>query len=206
MFHQPQTGWHAPTPVGSTFDQTVILIIKHRLANPAILIKHKLSVDVTAVGNELETYTRMRLGIPMAPMPNPQMPPRRLPEAVEGAVVVVRRLAAGAALLFEWEESGQPPVANDVSTVRAALCVQCPKNDPQHMSKYFTQPVSDMLRKKLARLHAMNLTTPHDPKLGICSACLCPLKLKVHTPMDLIVKHLRPDAKAELWEKCWITK
>jgi len=205
-FYQPQTNWSAPTPVASTFDQTVILIIKHRLANHAILIKHKLSVDVTAVGNELENYTRMRLGIPMAPMPNPQMPPRRLPEAVEGAVVVVRRLAAGAALLFEWQESGQSPVPRELANKRAAICAACPKNNPAHLSRYFTEPVAKMLRLKLTKLHAMNLTTDYDSKLGVCDVCVCPLALKSHSPLDLILKHTNEKTMSEFPDNCWVKK
>ena len=113
-------------------------------------------------------------------------------------------MAAGAALLMDWEQSKQPPVGPEVSAARAAVCVQCPKNTPGDFTSWFTKPVAEMLRSKLARLHAMNLTTPDDDRLHVCEVCLCPLKLKVHTPLDLIEKHMKPATKAELPPACWI--
>lgn len=63
-FFQPQTGWSAPTPVSSTFEQTAELIIKHRKMNPAATQQHQLSTDYNDVCDELENYTRKRLGLP----------------------------------------------------------------------------------------------------------------------------------------------
>jgi hypothetical protein len=48
------------------------------------------------------------------------------------------------------------------------------------------------------------LKTDLDHALNICQACLCPLKLKVHVPLDLIRKHLSPQAKSALDTHCWI--
>ena len=100
IFHSPQTGWSAPTPLASTFDQTIILIIKHRLANPAIVAKHSLATDTATVSNELETYTRLRLGIPSDPPPKTQ-PPRQLSQVVAGAVAGLRKTTAGAEFLLD---------------------------------------------------------------------------------------------------------
>ena len=50
----------------------------------------------------------------------------------------------------------------------------------------------------------MDLKTSKDAELNVCQACLCPLKLKVHTPMSLIQKRLKPEQRAELDPKCWI--
>ena len=141
-----------------------------------------------------------------APFPFVHHPdPKQVPSVIS-AVAGVKKLAAGAALLFEWEESGQPPIEPAAAETRAEICTRCPKNNPEHLSRFFTGPVSRLMQGKFARLHGMNLKTPHDDKLGICDACLCPLKLKVWTPIELVVKHLQPDARAELWEQCWIPK
>jgi len=208
MYYQPQTRWSAPTPLSSSFDSTVELIIRHRKANPAVVAKNNLSLNFDTVANELEAYTRKRLGLPASlasPIPK-TTPLRRLADGVGAAVEGVKRLAAGAALLFEWEESKTEPVANELAAKRAEICVRCPKNDPEHMSKYFTTAVSEMLRKKLQRLHEMKLTTVHDQQLGICAACFCPLKLKVFCPFDLIEKHIRQEDRPQLDPQCWILK
>lgn len=74
IFTQPQTGWSAPTPIASTFDQTVILIIKHRLANPVITASHNLATTKDAVSAELEAFTRARLGLTPVGQPDPPKP------------------------------------------------------------------------------------------------------------------------------------
>lgn len=207
-FYSPQTKWAAPNPKANTFGQQVVHILNHRLKNPAAVVQHNLLVDVTAIGNELENYTRARLGMPPmgagAPKPTPPITLPQMSGAVAAGVAAVKKLAAGAALLLEWEESGLPPVAPELSAKRAAICASCPKNDPGGFGKYFTASVSENLRKRLSRLHQMNLTTPSDDKLEVCSACLCPLKLKVHTPLALIIKRLKPEFRAELDARCWI--
>lgn len=205
QFFQPQTNWNAPTPKASTFDQTVNLIIKHRLANPAVLIKHKLSTDPAAVANELETYTRMRLGMPIAPKTLPPVAPPQVPGGVAQAVAAVKKLAAGVAVLMEWEESGLPPEPPDVSEARAAICAGCPKNDKnKSITELFTVPTAEMIQRRFERLRGLKLATTRDAELNVCQACLCPLRLKVHTPKDLIVKRLKPEQRAELDPRCWI--
>ena len=206
-YYQPQTGWTAPTPLASSFDQTVILIIRMRQANPAITVRHKLPTDVVSVGNELEAYTRLRLGMPPANTVPKMPPPASLPQmsgAVQASVAAVKKLAQGMALLLEWEESGLAPVAAELSAARAAVCVECPKNGSGSLTEIFTVPASEKIKARLQRLHALALHTPHDEKLNVCQACLCPLKLKVHTPMELIKKRLKPEQIAELDHRCWI--
>lgn len=209
VFFQPQTNWHAPTPLASTFSQTVNLIVAMRKKNPAITAQHKLSTNPEAVASELEAYTRKRLGLKLeaAPTPFPVNPsPSR--ESVAGAVVArVKKLAAGAALLFEWESSGAPPVAQNLAESRATICSTCPQNKKGvSLSEWFTVPAADAIRKKLARLNDMKLTTSKDAGLNVCEACLCPLHLKLWCPGDLILKHMKPETKAELDPRCWILK
>lgn len=203
QYHQAQTGWNAPAPVSNTFDQTVVNIIKHRQANSAMTIKHKLSTNMAQVGIELEAFNARRLGYPdPKPLPPPAVP--MLSGAVVAAVADVKKLAAGNALLLEWQESGEPPVPIEIAIKRAEVCVACPKNDARGLSQYFTVPIAENIRRKLEKLHDMKLETPSDEKLQVCSACLCPLKLKVHTPLHLIVKRLKPEQRSELHPACWI--
>ena len=204
-YYQPQTNWSPPTPKGSTFDQTVILIIKHRMANPAMIVKHNLSTDPAVVGDELENYTRARLGImPMGKSTPPPSTPY-LSGAVQAGVAAVKKLAAGAAILMEWDESGMPPVAAELSEKRAGICSTCPKNSTgKSLTEFFTVPLAELTRRRFERLQQLNLTTSHDDKLNVCEACLCPLALKVHAPMELILKRLKPEQRAELDPRCWI--
>lgn len=201
-----------------SFDGSVQAIIKHRLANSAITVKYRLATDYNTVANELESYTRARLGMPpavSAENPLPKMPAPSALASLSGrahaAVEDVKRLASGAAVLFEWETTGLPPVAAELATKRASICAgadgsgRCPKNGTQEsVAQVITAAFADGMRKRLQRLHDLNLTTPHDAQLGVCTACLCPLALKVHTPMELILKRLKPRERADLDSRCWI--
>lgn len=209
QWYQPQTKWNAPNPISNTFDAQVINIIKHRMANPAIMLRHKLATDKASVGKELVDYTRARLGMgpEVETFPKHPAPPAQpqLGGALSQAVAVVKKMAAGAALLMEWDESGLPPVSSAISTLRASICADCPKNEKgKSLTEYFTRPLAAATQRRFERLQELNLTTPHDDKLQVCQACLCPLRLKVHTPIELIAKRLKPEQRAELDPRCWI--
>lgn len=209
QFYQSQSRWSAPNPIGNTFDQQVHHIIKHRKDNPAMLIQHKLSIDPVVVGNELEMYNRARLGIAMpSPTPPPAPPPESSPllsMPVRSAISAVKKIAAGAALLMEWEESNLPPEPPEVSEARATICAGCKQNDKgKSLTEIFTVPTANRIKERLKRLNDLALTTSKDAELNVCQACLCPLQLKVHTPKSLIQKRLKPEQRAELDPACWI--
>ena len=210
QWHEASTGWWAPSPIGFTFDQQVNNIIKHRLANPANTSKHKLSTDPTIVGQQLIKYQQMRGALAPDAPPKLTPPPvsHQMTGAVREAVAVVRKMAAGAALLMEWEEAGLPHVDPALAQSRASVCASCPKNEQgKALTDIFTVPVATMIKKKMERLNEMNLHTSFDSQLATCQACLCPMRTKVWMPTELVLKRLKPEQKAELQPdnpKCWI--
>lgn len=210
QFYQPQTGWSPPTPIASTFDQTVTLIIKHRLANGAIVAQHNLSTNFDAVAAELETFNKRRLGIPDQPSPK-SLPPRSLPQAVAAAVAAVGKMADGIGLLLEWLPEGKS-VAPELSEKRAHTCAHgansqpCPFNGKGDLTSWFSVPVSEKLRKMTEARKDLKLETSEDQNLGVCNVCLCPLKLKVHVPMDFVEKHTKPETMAQFPSFCWIAR
>jgi len=186
------------------------MIIKHRLANPAIVAKHSLSTDFAAVSQELIKFQQARGAIAPDALPK-RMPPLATPQlsvAVKSAVAAVRKMASGTALLFEWEQAQYPHVEQAHAESRASVCVGCPKNEKgKSLTDIFTVPVSDLIKKRIEKLDEINLHTSKDSELAVCSACACPLRLKVWVPTELILKRLKPDQKAELNQdnpKCWI--
>lgn len=211
QFTQPQTGWSNPMPKVFSFDRTVQEIIRHRMANPAITAKHGLSLDTKAVETELENFTRARLGMSQigaaAPKMNPQQP---LPQAVVGAVEGLKRTAAGAGAVIEWLGSGGQAVPNELSAKRAARCVaradgsKCPKMGSADLAAWYVKKAAELIEKEIQKRNDLQLSTPHDAALGVCSACLCPMKLKVHTPLEIIEKHTLPAVRADLDPQCWI--
>ena len=199
MYHQPQIGWSAPTPTSTTFDSTVHLIIKMRRQNPAICVRHRLATDVTSVANELEAYTRMRLGIPaLAPpaLPSP------MPSVGSVPVDDIKKIASGAAILIEWDKSNQPPVHSVLADSRALICAACPKNDVAKLEHWRMVPVAGALQSRTARITDMNLKTPSDAKLGLCDALFVPTEKLVHAPLAII--NSRVKNRELLHNRCWL--
>lgn len=201
QFYQPQTGWSAPTPISSTFDQTVVLIIKHRQKNPQL----GLAVDPFLVATELEFYNRSRLGLPASNAPPKTQPRGEKRKPLAAVAVEVRLVAQGAKGPLEWLASGRAPVPPAQAAVRASKCLGCKKNDTEGgLTKWFTVPAAEKIRQALERRHDLKLETPYDEALGICMACYCPLKCKVHEPLDLVLKNTSQEVRDRLWEECWI--
>jgi len=211
QFHQPQTGWNAPFPVGMTHDQQVTNIINHRMSNPAIVQRYKLATDFSTVSRELIKYQQIRGAIPSEPPPKLTPPPVSAPRwsgAVGDAVAVVKKLAAGASALLEWEEAGMPHVDSKVAEARAQTCSICPKNQQgRSLTEYFTVPVAKIFNKRFRKMDELNLKTPYDDMLNVCQACLCPMRTKVWFPKELILKRLLPEHRPQLSQinpRCWI--
>ncbi len=115
-------------------------------------------------------------------------------------------LAAGAKSLTEWIGEGANPETQPVAEERALVCSKCPLNLPGDMSNFFERGTSEMLREAIAAANHSKMTTVHDKKLGVCSACLCPMRLKVWVPLKHILNHMSSETKAALNPNCWITK
>lgn len=214
IFRQPQTGWTAPTPVASTFSQTVQLIINHRKQNPAITAKHKLATNVEAVSVELEKYTRKRLGLPevsQAPFQD-----SRRPFAVQGVGAAVQdkmagllRASAGTAVVIDWLGSGGNPVDQGLAEKRAAVCVACPMNQPGDW--YVTAP-AELLKKTVETWKSVTgrtdfkFETSQGDKLKSCQVCKCLMSLKVFVGLGHILQKTKSDVLAELPQNCWIVR
>lgn len=199
IFNQPQIGWSNPTPISTTFDSTVTLIIKARQKNPAMCIRHNLSTDPTTVGNELEAFTRLRLGIPSA---TPPAPLAILPALGGVGVEDIKKIAAGAAILIDWDKSGQPAVTSVLADSRALICLACPKNDVSKLENWRKVPVAGALQSRIARVTAMHLKTPSDQRLGLCEATFAPTAQLVHAPLAIVTGRFKN--KASLDSKCWV--
>ena len=206
QYRQAATGWSAPTPVGSTYLQTVTLIIQHRMKNPAIVAKHHLSLDPAVVGEELLDFNRLRLGIPKpTAQPIPASFPVRnsRPERVVVAAHNLKRAAQGTAVVLDWLASGGAPVTPELAEKRAAICAACPQNQP---GDWYTEAPAEIIKSALDARQDLKLSTTHDAELKSCQICRCLLTLKVHTPLEFIVHRTKPEIMAEFPSHCWIAR
>lgn len=207
-FYLPSTKW-SPAPY-SSFNVIVDGLMANLAGNPHVLQQLGWALDRKFIEEKVDQYNSLLCaqngwhdyitadgGQPeSAPFPDPQT----------NLSVRLQKVAAGAEILVDWISSGAEAVARELSEHRASVCVTCPKNSQGGFEAFFTVPISNAIRKALIDKDGMHLSTSHDSKLGVCSACLCPMRLKVHVPILKIVKGMPDDSKQQLWENCWIKK
>lgn len=215
QFIQPETGWQAPRMV--SFSTIVNSIIAHRNANPFLVQKHSWATDYDGVANELDAYNanlcaqmgwtdyiQIPLGEP--PPPKSRPPSQSDQNLVSAAGAKVKKIWAGVRTLNDWIDSGEPAVATSLADHRSAVCAKCPHNGRGDFTKWFTAPAAEAIKRQMEKLSERHLNTVNDANIDVCEICLCPLKLKVHTPFPFIKAHLSDAIAAELKAvpNCWI--
>jgi hypothetical protein len=128
------------------------------------------------------------------------------PNRLAAAATSIKTVWSGVKTLDHWIDSGEPAVEYERSSGRAEICASCPRNTSGDFTKWFTKPASETIRKQLERVQERKLSTPFDDKLNVCDVCLCPMKLKVHTPIQFIKQHKSEETLALLKSvpNCWI--
>lgn len=136
------------------------------------------------------------------PMPVP------LKKNILGRVVEAGRASKSG--IKYWVEQFGPdgkPVGKELSERRAAVCATCPQNDlERRLEDYFIGPVANGFKFVYEMMRDIKLETSVDAKLGVCRACSCPLKSKVHGKLDHILGIMSESTLSGLPEHCWIKK
>jgi len=116
----------------------------------------------------------------------------------------VRHVAAGVETIREWQITGGNLVSQEIAEKRALICTTCPRNGLGDLTTWFTDPAANLIKRQLEERNQQKIYTTQDPLLGVCQACMCPLRLKVHCPIEIINAKMNPDDRKALWEACWI--
>lgn len=215
QFLQPEAGQVQPF-VGS-FNFVVDEVTRLRQANTFLCERYGWRTDRPAIENEVEQYNVARciaggwFDFLIADDPNTgaytsAAPPPPEKKKRPGVVGAVRNVKAGVAVLLDWLGSGAKPVEAALAEARAVLCSDCPKNNGGDFTSYFTEPIAAKIRTQLEIKNDLQLHTPNDDRLTVCSACSCPLRLKVWTPLEHILAHTPDEVKTQLDPRCWILK
>src|SRR3990167_3653353 len=209
-FRQPETGWSAPG--GQTFGQVVEAIISHRQQNP----RFKLSTDRATVENELDDYICAILkndqhwcvGEATASFSAPLPAFPRLSEAKRSAVGVksfITNAGVGIATWLDWFGEGKT-VDKSLAEKSAAICSSCQFNENVNLAQKFTAAAVKEIMGIFEVMNDLNLETSRDSQLHVCAKCSCPLKAKIHAPLTIIQKHMKPEVVESLPDFCWIKK
>lgn len=210
-FLQPETG--QSQEFEGSFNHVVEQTMMLRQANPFLAERHGWRTDRAGVEHDIEQYNVARmiaggwLDFLVQDDTTPPAPVYVMPEKKKASAVGrAKNVTAGVGVLLDWLGSGAKPVEQSLADSRAAICSSCPKNDGGDFIAYFTKPIADKIRTQLEIRGDLQLRTPHDENLTVCSGCDCPLKLKVWTPLEHILAHTSDEVKAQLAPQCWILK
>jgi len=211
LFYCPVLKWHAPpnTSFRAQCEQYALAI----RGNGALARQAGLPTTMTEIENHVDRYYSeicrrngwtqyLADGGATAQTPFPQ--PARSPQSKQTIRQSLKNVAVGGKVLVEWIASGAEAVAPELANHRAAICSSCPCNEQGDWSRWFTVPVAAAIRKALDMRAAWKLSTPSDDRLMTCAACLCPMKLKVHVPLDRFYNKMTDQAKNDLDKGCWI--
>lgn len=210
LYTQKETGWENwKVDPSSQWDFYLCTraIQAHRKANP----QFKLNTSLPAIEEELDAVTSARV----TAMPGTESYLMEVGGAapsfqsapvnnLQSLVAAVKAVSTGAANINDWLDSETPPVVSEVSKKRAEICVACPKNEMGSLGRFFTAPAAALIKLRLEKLHARKLSTPFDSQLGTCSACMCRNQLKVHEPLELVLKHTPAEVMNALDINCWV--
>lgn len=210
---QPETGFK-PIP-WSSFDSIVTQVLQHRNGNQWLAKKYNWNMTRESVAGEIDSYnaTEMELrgytdfiwqGGPPVVFPGGPFP-QKVPN-VENAAGVSRvsKVASGISTLVSWLGKGLSPVNKDLAEKRASVCVKCPLNKLGNFWEQLEAVAAAELRTLISIRADMELKTSQDASLYSCSACSCWNALKVHVPIDHILKHTSEEVKQKLDPYCWV--
>lgn len=201
-FLQPETKFE--TPLWSSFDTIVDMVLQHRRGNHYLAQKNKWALDRTSIAEEVDAYNAALCKA--HGWNNYISEGGDDPKSNLSLLRSASHLAAGGRAIADWLGDGGVPVAAVESESRAVVCADCPKNGKGDWTRFFTVPAANHIRRQMAIRNDMAVSTPWDDELGVCEACDCPLTLKVHSPIQHILKHLTAEVRSALDPRCWILK
>lgn len=190
--------WEANPTTQWDFNLLCQSVQRLRIQNP----RFKLNTSLAAIADEVDMQNALRV----AARPNTEIylvrddqPPKFWPPQL---IQAAGRVVAGVESLANWWGAGGEPVNNMKAEFRAGICAECPQNGKGDLTSWFTLPASRFLMRKFKERSEAGYKTSHDASLGVCLACSCPLKLKVHCPLEHI--EMTEESKAALDPRCWI--
>lgn len=123
----------------------------------------------------------------------------------KGAVAVAVNTGKAAVAAYRDLFGPGGPVDRKLAEARASVCVQCPQNDSLGaIGHYFVAPSASGLMGLLGALKDTKIVTSHDEKLGVCKACMCPMRVKVNVRLPVIQQGMMAETWSKLDKRCWI--
>jgi len=222
QYFDPKTGYRETKPTEHDRREAAQAIMAMRKNNPHIYKGGDLTYEASL--EALELFTARRLNnqglsqfLVIAPTPVALVKKKSVPVVAkaEGAepaerssswIDKIRKLGTGASTLRDWVGGGMKPVDQATAERRAKVCVACPLNKSGGLVNSITASIASAIHAQSELKNNLKLATPYDSKLNTCSACECPLPLKVWVPSETILNHTSKEVMLDLDKDCWIPK
>lgn len=114
----------------------------------------------------------------------------------------IRQANIGRKILRDWLGADGVPVPIEQAQARANVCLNCPKNDKGQW--IWSTAASALIGMRLRLRTTMNIHLQGEDDLGVCDACGCVLRLKLHTPYRHIARHTTPEMISKYPDACWL--
>lgn len=199
-------------PFSGSFNEAVNFLHAFRAKNPALCEKHGWSLDIDDITLAVDLYNCQRMiasGFDgfvelegEAAEKKKIGPASSLFRKGANAVGQIKTAVSMYADLFGTQGK---VVSRDEAEARAAVCVACPLNDASGgLKKYFVTETARELMALFGMLNDMDLKTSLDDKLGVCTACSCPMRAKAWIDGAILKKNIPKEDIAKLHPDCWI--
>jgi len=205
-------------PFSGSFEAAVEFVMRVRRANPGLSKQNGWKLDRGEVEDYVEAQNVKRLlssgyttFVNVYTAPPPPRPAQK--KSQDAPFAAVGRVLSGAVLLADWVGHGAQVVSESLANTRANICADCPKNthnDPgnrgfwETIQDRLTTRAAAQIRRIVQLKNEMKLKTVRESELGVCSACDCPLPLKVWTPAKYILNVIPDEVFNQLAPGCWV--
>jgi hypothetical protein len=179
--------------------------------NPAFAQKYKWPTDRTGQEDFVDEHNAQRLlksgFVQFVDLAGATPPYDASPGVKKNWRQVAAAVTAGGKSWSRMLSPGGHPVDRTLALQRAGVCLSCPKHDTTGgFGKYFLKATAASLQAAAGVLKDLHgCKTEHDEKLGICTACLCPVRSKIWFPIEYLTP-VPDDVWPELSRNpaCWL--
>jgi len=202
-------------PFSGSFQEAVDFEYNFRKRNPALAQQNGWTLDVGEIEQYVDQYNAARMisggwldFVDSDPLPQPEVFGFTQKKTLFASVVDRSRALKAAVGTFRDMFGDKGVVAKDLAEKRAAICVKCPANDlKRSLYSWFVTSTAAEIEKVYEMMNGISLTTSNDSNLGVCKACQCPMRVKVHVRLDHIKSNMPEDVPSKLNEAnpyCWV--
>lgn len=118
---------------------------------------------------------------------------------------------AGGRVLIKWLGDGAKPVPIEIAQRRANVCLSgapegkpCPHNRDGHSLLQLTANTVRAIAEQMNVREHLRLRVEGEENIHSCAICRCPLKLKIHVPIETILSHTDDETLMAMPQYCWM--